>query len=200
MNESIILSSTNTDSIKGGNDQEEILIHVRTPSPSSFTWKQLLNIGISIKQAWLNNPYQTEFINDITLVSQYIYSNLKECEILPRLRKENRIIEGDFNSSLQTYLYDFIYEQQDLYEEYNYKMAEFTSNNKPIQCRKPDMPFCDFINNFHHIKDSIDTPDKIDVLNQLRWYMCFNIEEQIISKKKEDNSLRYYITIYNIIE
>ena len=64
---------------------------------------------------------------------------------MPRLRQENRIVENEINSSLQTYLYDFLYEQQDLYFKYDNIFRSL--NLKP---RNEELPFKDFILNFYY--------------------------------------------------
>lgn len=103
----------------------------------------------------------------------FLYSNLKECEILPHLRKQNLIVEGEFNSPLQTFLYDFLYEQQDLYDEYDCKMEDYKTQ-KTIQCRKAELPFCELVCKFNSLVQSIDTTEKKEALKRLRWFMCFD--------------------------
>ena len=49
---------------------------------------------------------------------------------LPKLRKENLYVESDLNTPLQTYLYDFLYDQQDLYDYYDSEIKE--SNQSSI--------------------------------------------------------------------
>ena len=89
---------------------------------------------------------------------------------MPRLRQENRIIENEINSSLQIYLYDFLYEQQDLYNEYNKIMKSI--NTKP---RNKNLPFKDFILSFHFYLNEIKNDNKkIKQLKKLRWYLCYD--------------------------
>ena len=89
---------------------------------------------------------------------------------MPRLRQENRIVENEINSSLQIYLYDFLYEQQDLYNEYNKIMKSI--NLKP---RNNNLPFKDFILSFHYYLNEIKNDNKkLKQLKKLRWYLCYD--------------------------
>ena len=89
---------------------------------------------------------------------------------MPRLRQENRIVENEINSSLQTYLYDFLYEQQDLYFKYDNIFRSL--NLKP---RNEELPFKDFILNFDYYLNEIQNDkNKIKQLKKLRWYICFD--------------------------
>lgn len=154
-----------------------------TSIPSVYTWKGLFGIGVYIKDSWLSNSYQKPYLNDLKQMSDFLYSNLKECEILPRLRKQNQIVEGEFNSPFQTFLYDFLYEQQDLYDEYDCKMAEYKT--QPLRCRKADLAFSDLICKFKSLIQTIDTTDKIETLKKLRWYKWFDNKTIITFKKQQ---------------
>ena len=94
---------------------------------------------------------------------------MRLCENIPCLRQENRIVENEINSPLQIYLYDFLYEQQDLYNEYS---SIFKSIN--LKPRK-NLPFNDFILSYHFYLNEIKTDvKKINQLKKLRWYLCFD--------------------------
>lgn len=71
------------------------------------------------------------------MLSVNININFLEYLSLPKLRKENPYLESDLNSNYQTYLYDFLFEQQSLYIYYNsqFKSQELDGsliNLKPI--------------------------------------------------------------------
>ena len=60
--------------------------------------------GLKFKSIYLENNFPKDFKNESTEFSNLLYKNLKFCEIMPRLRLENKIIENEINSSLLIYL------------------------------------------------------------------------------------------------
>lgn len=68
------------------------------------------------------------FQEELSEVKTVLYSGIKEFLSLPKLRKELLYIESSSNSSLQIYLFDYLYDQQDLYLHYD---KEFIYNNIP---------------------------------------------------------------------
>ena len=107
---------------------------------------------------------------------------------MPRLRQENRIVENEINSSLQTYLYDFLYEQQDLYFKYDNIFRSL--NLKP---RNEELPFKDFILNFDYYLNEIQNDkNKIKQLKKLRWYICIIIQKFLILFKGDVRVLTCY--------
>ena len=112
-------------------------------------------------------------------------------KLCKKIRLENRIVENEINSSLQTYLYDFLFEQQDLYFEYD---QIFRSLN--LKSRKDELPFKDFILNFYYYLNEIQNDkNKIKQLKKLRWYICFDEDNYCqkdfnydINSEKKSNS------------
>ena len=112
---------------------------------------------------------------------------------MPRLRLENKIVENEINSSLQTYLYDYLFEQQDLYFEYD---QIFTRLN--LKSRKAESPFKDFILNFNYYLNEIQNDQyKIKQLKKLRWYICFDKDNYCQKDFNYDINLEKNSTFYS---
>ena len=112
---------------------------------------------------------------------------------MPRLRLENKIVENEINSSLQTYLYDYLFEQQDLYFEYD---QIFTRLN--LKSRKEESPFKDFILNFNcYLNEIQNDQNKIKQLKKLRWYICFDKDNYCQKDFNYDINLEKNSTFYS---
>ncbi len=81
-----------------------IILNNNVTSSYYTTWKNLLISGLKIKSIYLENNFPKDFKNELLDFSNLLYKNLKFCEIMPRLRLENKIIENEINSSLLIYL------------------------------------------------------------------------------------------------
>lgn len=136
-----------------------------------YNWKEFTRQGIEIKQQWtklekLNLLDDNILYKDIRIFSNEIYSKLKEFFYLPKLRKENYYLESDLNTHLQTYLFDFIYNQQDLYDHYH----ETTKNSK-IFVKTHDLPLSNSLEKLDTILNENSSSTHIDILSKLRWYI-----------------------------
>ena len=90
------------------------------------------------------------------------------------MRKENKILETDINTDYQKFLFDFLYEQQDLYSYYDNEFAKSKSfqNLKPRELRDRSRPrlFSQFITNFGYYLNQIKKNSKqINQLKKIRW-------------------------------
>lgn len=70
-----------------------------------------------------------EFNEQLSDLKEQLYSGLKEFYNLPKLRKESLYIESEFNSALQIYFLDYIYDQQDLYNHYDQQFYRVMEDN-----------------------------------------------------------------------
>jgi len=91
--------------------------------------------------------------------------------MLPKLRKENVYLESDLNSTLQVHLYDFLYEQQDLYDFYDDVFYE--KEDDPfymINPRNPDLPFASALMNIDSLFNEFSKEESVTFLSKMRWY------------------------------
>ena len=159
-------------------------------SPFRYTWKNLLCFGNHIKISWKKNPFSELYNQNLIALHNSLYSNLKEYSVNDPLtmRKENKILETDINTDYQKFLFDFLYEQQDLYSYYDNEFAKSKSfqNLKPRELRDRSRPrlFSQFITNFGYYLNQIKKNSKqINQLKKIRWYLPF---EEINDKQKKE--------------
>jgi hypothetical protein len=147
---------------------------------SSFektTWKENFRLGVQILNGWqnlekINTSLEDNFITDLNLIKKEIYSVLKEHFALPLLRKENFQVESEANTYLQTYLYDFLYEQQDLFDYYDeFLLPEFNpSFESDVIVKNSFLPLADSLKNFSKIFKEMNNQENLKKLSFLRWY------------------------------
>jgi hypothetical protein len=94
---------------------------------------------------------------------------------LPKLRKENLYVESDINTILQTYLYDFVYDQQDLYDYYDQFFKDFSDhlldlNLNNVDIRTSGIPFSSCLENFEEQLYIFENDIYKSTLGKLRWY------------------------------
>lgn len=114
---------------------------------------------------------------------------------MPKLRKENLYVESEINTTLQTYLYDFLYDQQDLYDFYDPQLKSKQSNNSVnkssdlchltkknsfnvanfssiVKVKSKQLPFADSLENFVVLIQEFKNNgvDK-EMFGKLRWYL-----------------------------
>ena len=92
----------------------------------------------------------------------------------PKLRKENLFLENDLNSTLQIHMYDFLYDQQEVYEYYQ-EVFEEKDNDAfyQIMPRNPGLPFAKMLIDFDLILGEFFEEKDMDNLSEYRWY-CYN--------------------------
>lgn len=110
---------------------------------------------------------------------------------LPKLRKENLYVESDINTILQTYLYDFVYDQQDLYDYYDQYFKDFSDhildiNNTSVEIRTPNIPFSYCLQNFEEQLYFFENETYKLTLAKLRWY---HYDDEVHISSELDNSL-----------
>ena len=91
--------------------------------------------------------------------------------MLPKLRKENLYLESDLNSTLQVHLYDFLYDQQDLYDFYEEVFIDKEEDpHYVINPRNPDLPFASALIEIESITKEFNKIDERCSLAKMRWY------------------------------
>jgi hypothetical protein len=120
------------------------------------------------------------FNNELTLefqsLSKDIYSKLKSCQENINIRDKNIILENDINTEFQTLLFDFLYDEQELYGYYDelFEQKKYIPKNKNI-------PFGSFISNYQSLFMNIYNDEKKQKrLKKLRWYLSFD-EDNFLS-------------------
>lgn len=146
---------------------------------SSFDWKGFFNSGLQVEHSWtlliktVNFPFVPEELSE---VQNEVYGTLKEHFSLPKLRRENHHLENNINTTFQIHLFDFLYEEQDLYEYYGDSVRSQLSCNEdsPIFVKRSDLPFTSSLENLSEMsKDTAEQKD-IDHLINIRWYRVNN--------------------------
>lgn len=74
-------------------------------------------------------------------------------------------MENELNTYHQTFLYDFLYDTQDIYDYYK---TQLNQNEISIQCRKNALPFASCLNHIETFCEMED--DEIDILENFRFY------------------------------
>lgn len=156
---------------------------------SDFDWKLFLSTGLSIKNNWLILSKNTEYPymdTEIEEIQSEIYTSLKEHFSFPRLRKENFHLENNMNTSFQTFLFDFLYEEQDLYDLYNDNVRSLDEND--IHVRRTDLPLSCALENLQVLIKEFNSEDQLCKLTKLRWYnehslKSANILNEIFAEK-----------------
>ena len=130
-----------------------------------------------IKYIWRTQHFNTEFTLELQKLSEIVFSKLKSCEENMTLRKKNFLLENDCNTEFQILLFDFLFEEEELYSNYDEifeqkkldMKSNFTNNKKYL--------FNPFIKNYKNIfLDIYNNRKKIDCLKKLRWYILFDNE------------------------
>jgi len=142
----------------------------------NISWKSLYNLMNKIRIIWRMKHFNNELTLEFQSLSQFIFSKLKSCQENLSIREKNLILENDINTEFQTILFDFLYDEQELYAYYD----ELFKQKKYIP-KKSKIPFGSFITNYQSLFVNIYNDDKkIKRLKKLRWYLPFD-EDNIMS-------------------
>ena len=162
-------------------------------SPFRYSWKNFLSYGNQIKSVWKKNNFSEEFNKNLIILNNDLYTNLKEYEKCEDsyMRKENKILENQINTDYQKLLFDFLYEQQDLYIDYD---QIFKQNSGYINLKLRDQKkfqekpkiFPQFILNFNNYLSQFKKSSKqLNQLQKIRWYLAFDV----LNLKNKDETL-----------
>jgi hypothetical protein len=119
-------------------------------------------------------------LNEDLKVVETLFSNiLKDFISLPKLRKYNRLVEHGINSIHQKHNYEFLFDEQDLYDFYDMQFKNLNSislnskNSHDFQVKREDLPFSKCLQKFSEIfmfyHKFDDIPNKLK-LAKFRWY------------------------------
>ncbi len=147
--------------------------------PILRNWKNNYELGAQIQHNYCAyakaHPKETQFNDDILLIQQEIYSSLRDFYLLPKLRKENFYLENEINSTLQIHMFEFIYDQQELYEYYD----EFLDEDQGVLInptpKNMELPFTSLLTEFKAVKREFRNKKDENDLAQFRWYDYSNI-------------------------
>ena len=146
--------------------KEEKLSTTELIKLKNITWKKLYNLMNKVKYEWRNKHFNTELTLEFQSLSKEVFAKLKSCEEDLNLREKNNILENDINTEFQTLLFDFLYEEQELYYYYD----ELFEKIKYVS-KKSNIPFRSFIDNYKTLFLNINNDKKkISRLKKLRWY------------------------------
>ena len=137
-----------------------------------ISWKFLFSLMTKIKYLWRIKHFNNELTLEFQSFSKELFSKLKSCPESFNLREKNKILENDINTEFQTILFDFLYNEQELYVYYDelFEKKKYIPKNKNI-------PFGSFITNYKSLFLNIyNDKKKIKRLKKLRWYLTFDEE------------------------
>ena len=123
-----------------------------------------------VKILWRIKHFNNELTLEFQSISKDIFAKLKSCPENLNLREKNIILENGINTDFQTILFDFLYDEQELYAYYDdlFEQKKYIPKNKNI-------PFSSFIKNYQNLFLNIYNDEKkIKRLKKLRWYMAFD--------------------------
>lgn len=162
-------------------------------SPLETDWETFLLNGKKLEKLFSKiNPGDENFPlfnNQSTLIGEELFKKLKEFFTLPNLRKINKFVENENNTNHQTFLYDFLYDDQDIYLYYKKQNKNKNKNNLVrkdstdphinINCRSPRLPFAECFPNMEFLSNTMDTPENL--FEEIRCYSLTFGKERIVN-------------------
>ena len=128
-----------------------------------------------IKKIWCIKNFNHELMSEIQQLNKTVYSNLYQCNNTMELRQKNSILKNEINSLFQNILFDFLYEEQELYEYYDNQFNE--QNYHP---RNENLPFKSFIIYYKNLYLDINSNEnKLKCLKKIRWYIFSETKSNI---------------------
>lgn len=140
---------------------------------------------------------KNEIREEFEEVNRKIEFFLKNDCYLQKLRKSNKILENDNNSTLATFFHEHIFEVQDLFDFYD--ETPITEENFPI--KSSDLPFEDYLRHFIFWKQLfVQNPIFYEILESFIQYdfLLKNFENE--SKIKElisSNPILFFLNLFN---
>ena len=136
----------------------------------NISWKSLFSLMCEIKCLWRQKHFNNELTLEFQSLSKIIFSKLKSCEENLDLVEKNKILENEINTNFQTILFEFLYEEQEIYEYYDELFEQ-----KKFEARSTDIPFSSFVTNYQNLfLDIKNDKKKMKRLKKLRWYLTFD--------------------------
>ena len=155
--------------------------------PINYTWKGMFKLMNKIKLIWLMHKFNdNKYTLDSQTLNKFIYRNLKYCSKTPNLELKNNILSSDINSFFQTNLFDYLSEEQELYDYFD----NLFKNKKyiPKEDEDNEILFGEFIIKFKDYFYSIQKNKKsMRQLKKLRWYLIMDEDNFTGEEKKITN-------------
>ena len=127
-----------------------------------INWKKIFVCGKQIESLFstLNLHYLHNFKEDCLKTKENLFKSFKDFYSLQNIRRSNLYLESDLNSNHQTFLFDFLYETQDLYDYYE-------NNNK---CKNENGVFSECLNKMNLFIDILNNQSQFELFQKLRFY------------------------------
>ena len=155
--------------------------------PINYTWKGMFKLMNKIKLIWLMHKFNdNKYTLDSQTLNKFIYRNLKYCSKTPNLELKNNILSSDINSFFQTNLFDYLSEEQELYDYFD----NLFKNKKyiPKEDEDNEILFGEFIIKYKDYFYSIQKNKKsMRQLKKLRWYLIMDEDNFTGEAKKITN-------------
>ena len=151
-------------------------------------WKDVYILMNKVKNVWRMHHFNTELTLEFQNLSKEIFDKLKSSKENIALRKKNYLLENEFNTEFQILLFDFLYEEKEMYDKYD---EIFEQKNYEIKIGdNKKFLFDSFIKNYkNYFIDIYNDKRKIKRLKKLRWYILFD----------EDNLTENFLSLSNTI-
>lgn len=160
-------------------------------SPMETNWRNFYINGKKIKylfsQISTNNDLFPGFNNDSIKLGDEMFKKLKEYFTLPNIRKTNKFVENDINTTHQTFLYDFLYDDQDLYNYY--KKQNATQQNSALTCKSSQKAYSEVFKNLDYFYDSID--EQAEMFEEIRCYN-YSFTESKLQKQSYEEIFEFF--------
>ena len=151
-------------------------------------WKDIYILMNKVKNIWRMNHFNTELTLEFQYLSKDILAKLKSSQENIALRTKNYLLENEFNTEFQIILFDFLFEEKEIYDKYD-EVLEQKNYEINIGENKKFL-FDSFINNYkNYFIDIYNDKRKIKRLKKLRWYILFD----------EDNLTENFLSLSNTI-
>ena len=154
--------------------------------PKNYTWKGMFKLMNKIKIIWLKQKFDNKYTLDSQSLNKFIYTNLKNCSKTPPMRLKFKYLESEINSFFQTNLFDYLSEEQELYDYYD----NLFNNKKyiPKKDENDEILFGEFIIKYKDYFYSIQKNRKsMRQLKKLRWYLIMDENNFFDEDKKTSN-------------
>lgn len=159
------------------------------PISNSFLQNSMMNSGNMVwKQIYINFAMNKKNIQDSKFENSgdMVYDVIKNHLYVPHLRKRKNTLENSFNSSHQVFFFDYIREENDIYEFYNNYFNSKDEKDKFL--RDDSLIFQKFICNFqNYTKEISNDKQSLQMLKSIFDYdfiylntNCFNITNEAL--------------------
>ena len=140
-------------------------------NPNNYSWKELFIIMNKIKYTWHMKKFDNIFTLDMQSLNKCMYRNLKYCDKMQNLSLRNNILINDINSFFQTNLFDYLIQEQKVFDYYD----DLFQKNQIYPKNDDNIFFADFVIKYKEIFNSIKNNKKSKrQLKKLRWYIVYD--------------------------